>query len=246
MTLDEVSLAFREIPKVSDYVYLHLLGEPLLHENILDILDLAFKYNLKVNLTTNGSMLCKYYKSLLEKPALRQINVSLHSLVNYGKSKREEYMQTIASLIGQVTKEKRVYLSLRLWIENKDLNEEIISYLEKNLNIYPFDDNKLDHVYLSTDEEFEWPSINNNIISNKGMCYGGITHLGILSNGDVVICCLDTLGNTTLGNIFKDSIETILQNERYINYLKGREKHLLTEELCKRCSYHEKFNKEKI
>ena len=49
----------REVKKHADYVYLHVLGEPLLHPKLDQIMDVAAEEGLRVCLTTNGTLFHK-------------------------------------------------------------------------------------------------------------------------------------------------------------------------------------------
>ena len=77
ISLNDFEHILKQINDYTDYLYLHIKGEPLIHSKIEDILNLCFKYNKQVNITTNGTLLSKKYK-LLDN--VRQINISLHSL----------------------------------------------------------------------------------------------------------------------------------------------------------------------
>ena len=57
MTLDEFIRVISEIKKHTQYIYLHIKGEPLLHHNLKEILSICSDNNIKVNITTNGSLL---------------------------------------------------------------------------------------------------------------------------------------------------------------------------------------------
>lgn len=80
MTLEEFSYAARQVRSYTQHIYLHVKGEPLLHPSLGDFLDIAWEEGLQVNLTTNGTLLSSKQALLLSKPALRQVNISLHSL----------------------------------------------------------------------------------------------------------------------------------------------------------------------
>ena len=67
-----------KIKDYTDYIYLHVKGEPLLHPNLDEILSICDKENIKVQIPTNGTML-KDKKDILQKHNIRQINISLHS-----------------------------------------------------------------------------------------------------------------------------------------------------------------------
>ena len=56
MTKEEFELILKKINKYTDYIYLHVKGEPLLHKEIIEFIKMASKYNIKVNLTTNGTL----------------------------------------------------------------------------------------------------------------------------------------------------------------------------------------------
>ena len=67
------------------------------------------------------------------------------------------------------------------------------------------------NVFLNQDYRFVWPDINGKIINEKGKCYGLRNQLGILSDGTIVPCCLDSNGDIPLGNIFEiDSLEEVI------------------------------------
>lgn len=85
--------------------------------------------------------------------------------------------------------------------------------------------------------------MDNKYYNDFGHCYGLKTHIGILSDGSVVPCCLDSSGIVNLGNIFVEDIEYILSSERVQNIITFFNSNKATEELCKHCSFKEKFKK---
>ena len=97
----------------------------------------------------------------------------------------------------------------------------------------------IDNVYVSLQNIFEWPSNANS--NSDGYCLGGNSHIGILSDGSVVICCLDGEGESNLGNIFYEDLSFILNSEKYhniINYFKNNKCYL---DICKKCTYKNRF-----
>ena len=71
MSVEQFEHIAKQIAPYTDYVYLHVKGEPLLHPNLDEILKICKKYKFKVNISTNGVLLDKTWK-LLEN--IRQIN----------------------------------------------------------------------------------------------------------------------------------------------------------------------------
>ena len=78
MSPEEFNLVINKIKDYTDSIYLHVKGEPLLHSHFDEILDICDKHNIKVRITTNGTLLDKQ-KDVLLKHKINQINVSLHS-----------------------------------------------------------------------------------------------------------------------------------------------------------------------
>ena len=68
-----------------------------------------------------------------------------------------------------------------------------------------------------------------------GYCEGLKTHFGILSNGDMVFCCVDYDGKTCFGNLKQVAIKEALAQQRIRNVIQGFEKLKVKEEYCQRC-----------
>ena len=85
----------------------------------------------------------------------------------------------------------------------------------------------------------------NNIRENKyyndiGTCYALKEHIGILSDGTIVPCCLDSVGCINLGNIYNESLDEVLNSKRVINMIEGFKHNKKTEEFCKHCHFIDK------
>lgn len=74
-------------------------------------------------------------------------------------------------------------------------------------------------------------------------CYGLRDQIGILVDGTVVPCCLDSEGNINLGNIFENSLGEILEDDRAKNIYDGFSRRCAVEDLCKRCGYAKRYKK---
>ena len=72
-------------------------------------------------------------------------------------------------------------------------------------------------------------------------CHGLRDQLGILCDGTVVPCCLDSDGNIPLGNIFTEELDTILQKPRAQAVYNGFSSRKAAEELCRKCGYAKRF-----
>ena len=95
-------------------------------------------------------------------------------------------------------------------------------------------------MFINNFHEFIWPDLNNNTYDIVGTCYGLTNHIAILVDGTVVPCCLDSRGDISLGNIYTDEINSILNKERVKNMINGFKYNKKKEELCKHCKFIEK------
>ena len=143
------------------------------------------------------------------------------------------------------------YISYRFWTLDKSLDILNNKYLDMIRLKYKvnelYDKMKLDNkVYLSLDSKFDWPSTSSSYYKEEGTCLGGKSQLAILSNGVVSICCLDSEGESNLGNIFTDSMEDIISSDKFKNTINGFNDNKVYLDICKHCSYKERFNKKNI
>lgn len=261
MNTTEFELILNKIKPFTEYIYFHLMGEPLLNPNLEGFLDIAYRKGFKVNLTTNGTLLYKAKDILINAKALRQINVSLHSFeANNQNNDYFDYFNNVLSFIDEVNKNTNIICSMRLWNldNNKDKGQNLL-----NIDILKLISDKFDYLediiyklnvdkriklkrnlYLNSAQKFDWPDISIDSLGEDGFCLGLRDHLGILSDGTVVPCCLDSDGNIPIGNIFNEEFEEIINCKRANDIYQGFSKRKKVEELCKRCGYSEVFNKE--
>ncbi|MFD2369072.1 radical SAM/SPASM domain-containing protein [Brevibacillus sp. GCM10020057] len=256
--VDDFAKRLDAIKPHTNYIYLHVKGEPLLHPKIDQLLDISHAKGFKVNITTNGTLIAKNRHKLLGKPALRQMNFSLHSFDGHaGSTDREGYLRDILSFVREA-EEHGIIFSLRLWNltpdnatnMQKSRNRQTLAIIEKEFGL----DFKIEervvpgsgvriarHVYLNQDIEFQWPSLHAPRDEGKGFCHGLRTQAAILENGTVVPCCLDGEGIINLGNVNEKPFSEIVGGERANQLVEGFSRREAVEELCKRCGYRQRF-----
>lgn len=220
-----------KIKPYTEYIYLHVMGEPLLHPNINELINIASK-NFKINITTNG-----YLIKRIVNTNIRQINISLHSFNDKYNKTIEEYMNDIFSVVDNLN---NTYISYRLWVNSKDSNN-IKKILENKYNVEINDEQHIklnDHIFLDIESEFIWPSLDNDYYNEIGTCKGTIDHIGILVDGTIIPCCLDSNGIINLGNIYKNDLSDIISRTRFIKMNNGFKNNKKEEELCKKCNFY--------
>ncbi|HAU32821.1 radical SAM/SPASM domain-containing protein [Lysinibacillus fusiformis] len=247
-----------EIRPHTKYIYLHVKGEPLLHPRIDQLLDAAHAKGFKVNITTNGTLIKKNREKILGKPALRQINFSLHSFDGHeGSENREKYLGDILDFVRE-SREYKTIISYRLWNLQQDhvsdvaarRNRETLEILENEYNLDYRIEEKVEpgkgvkigsNIYLNQDHEFRWPSLLEPEDEGKGFCHALRSQAAILVDGTVVPCCLDGEGIINLGNVHEKSFSEIVDGERANNLIDGFSRREAVEELCRKCGYRQKF-----
>lgn len=259
MSAENFEKVLQKIKGHGEYIYLHIKGEPLLHPELEQIFELCNKYGMKINLTTNGTLLLKRMDLILNSPAIRQVSISLQSFEDLNDINGfEDYINQVMTVVEKGQKSTKIIFELRLWnyenlhSENKgyNKNQKALDMIGQSLNLSePIEPDMqigkgvklMPQVYLSKSSEFQWPDLSIDILDTKGSCYGLRQQVGILVNGDVVPCCLDSEGDTVLGNIFTSNFEEIVTSTRSQNMINGFENHVLVEPLCMRCGYRERF-----
>lgn len=247
MSPEEFEHILSETDQITDYIYLHVQGEPLLHPQFDKMMEIAAKHSCKVQLVTNG-LLLPQHPDLISMKALRKVSFSLQS-VEYHKKDPAEFMAPIFRFIEEASANGKPYCELRFWRDDQmklERTEECLNMIHERYQ--PEESGRvrnemiLPGVYVDYSNPFEWPE-ENNTGSDTGTCHGAISQIAILSDGTVVPCCLDAGGRIPLGNLFETDLQTILSSERYRNMCEGFRSHRITEELCRSCTYRLRFDR---
>ncbi|MBE6551296.1 MAG: radical SAM protein [Ruminococcaceae bacterium] len=251
MSFDEFKTVCGKLKGKTEYLYYHLMGEPLTHPLLPDFIEYASSMGFRSAVTTNGSLLAEKGDALIEK-GVYKVSISVHSFEDGEKEEYERYLSDCFDFADKASK-KGVLTVLRLWNKGYD-NGRNISTLELLEKRFPKGkDNEWhegrrgvrirDKLHLEYGERFEWPDMNAKEYGSDVFCYGLKDHFGILVDGTVVPCCLDSEGNIPLGNIYESSADEILSSARAVDMFNGFSVRKASEELCKRCGYAQRFNK---
>lgn len=256
MKVENFKYIIEQIKNYTNLIALHVKGEPLMHPELEEILKICYDAKLQVNITTNATLMEKNLKVLLNSPAIRQINMSLHSVnknENNDDYNIENYINNIFKVSREIIEKTNIIISYRLWnLEKLEKNDENFKILQKvgehfgiNNLIEIAKENKFveleKNVFLNQDIEFIWPNIEGDIISENGKCWGLRNQVAILVNGDVVPCCLDQNGDIKLGNIFNENFDEIINSEFSKTFIKSFENNKVIHNLCKRCGFRTRF-----
>lgn len=246
LTVEQFSVLLSELRPYTDYLYFHLMGEPLCHPNLREFLELSHIVGFRVILTTNGTLLESCKEILLHAPALHKVNVSLHAFeANHLQIPFADYLHSCFSF-GQAASGKPLVV-YRLWNQNglDSRNTEILNTMQQ---FYPGEwiierrGTRIgNRVYLEYGEKFDWPDLSAVDMGSEVFCHGLRDQIGVLCDGTVVPCCLDHNGNIALGNLFREPLEQILNSPRAKALYDGFSRRCAPEPLCRRCGYARRF-----
>ena len=245
ININDFEEIIRKIHNYTNLVCLHVKGEPLMHSDLSEILKILEKYNLKANITTNGTLIKENLEVIKNSKAVRQLNFSLHSSTQ-NEMFSNKYLQNIFESVEEL---KDIIISYRLWnlkdIKENNINLEVIRSIEDYYNLKDLKQSlteneflKLkENIFINQDKEFKWPDTNKEVIIEKGRCLALKEQIAILVDGTVVPCCLDNNGDILLGNIFEETLEEILNKPKSMEIKKNFEKRIISCKLCKTCGF---------
>lgn len=256
MDVVEFEAVLKEVAPLAEIVCLHLLGEPLAHPKFSEILDVCERYNTQIDLTTNGILIKRYKERIINSPSIRQINFSIQAFKdNFPERDLDPYLLPLFEFTTAAHEQRAaLYINYRLWNQesNDSDNEDVFLKIEEYFNLQinrnvetsAIKSKRIwNRLYLHFDSRFEWPSFSLPHQGTRGRCHGTVNHIGIHADGTVVPCCLDKSGVINLGNAKEQSLQEILNSERFLKIRDGFLNNVLVEDFCQHCSFITRFDK---
>ena len=246
MTEAEFTSLLPKLQPYTDFLYFHLMGEPLLHPLLPRFLELASEFGFKVILTTNGTLVKPRADMLLCAGGLHKVNISLHAFeANDLDVPFDVYLNNCVAFGKRA--EGKLLTVYRLWNNGgaNALNHHILSslktYFPEPWVKEPRGTRIGNRVYLEYGDKFDWPDLSAQDHGESCFCYGLRDQIGVLCDGTVVPCCLDHEGDIPLGNLFRDDLEEILNSTRAQALYNGFTDKKAIAPLCRRCGYARRF-----
>ncbi len=248
MSVSDFFIAAEKLRPFAEYLYFHLMGEPLLHPDLPELFDIADSLGFKVIITTNGTFLSVKKAELFSAKSLHKISISLHSFEEREEGSRERLDSYLNSCFDFCREgaERGIICVLRLWNlgGEESLNDYIIEKMQEHFKHKKSEWKELysgyriqEKIFLEWGERFLWPDEQGEALGEDAFCYGLSDQVGVLVDGSVVPCCLDAEGAVTLGNIFSQSLDEILSSERAEALKASFRDRCIKENLCLSCGY---------
>jgi len=242
MSADEFNIILDKLNGKTQFIYYHLMGEPLINPELPFFIKIANRRGFKSIITTNGTLLEKHGAELIAS-GVHKVSISVHS---FESGDLTEYLTEVVKF-AECASKAGIIVVLRLWNKGYDngLNDKVFRFLKDNIEGEWVENTRgvriHDKLHLEWGERFEWPDLNIPERSNSINCYGLKDHFGILCDGTIVPCCMDSDGVINLGNIFRDELDEVLNSPRAKAMVDGFKNRCVAEDLCRKCGYARRF-----
>lgn len=241
LTLEEFNILTDRLQGEIQFLYFHLMGEPLLHPLLPQFIDTARAKGFIPVITTNGTLLSQAQGVIDARPY--KVQISLHSHEGNKKEDAAEYIHSVMQFATKAASNGTIVV-LRFWNQGgyESTNEALISLMAQHIPTPWKEQNNgwklADKIFLEYDKMFEWPdSARPEYTEDDLFCYALRNQIGVLVDGTVVPCCLDHAGEIDLGNLFHTPLKDILSSPRAQAIYEGFTRHTAVEPLCRRCGY---------
>ncbi len=245
MSREEFTTVCERLRGITEYLYYHLMGEPLTHKELSDFIRIASGYGYKSAITTNGTLLSRRGEELISS-GVYKVSISLHSFEEGSAEDFDAYLDSCFDFADKASG-CGVLTVFRLWNRGHDggKNEYILDRMKSRLpGEWKWSARGArirDKLHLEWGDRFAWPDKDAEDMGDDVFCYGLKDHFGILSDGSVVPCCLDADGEICLGNVFEEDLRDILSSDRAKRIVEGFKTRHAPEALCQRCGYARRF-----
>ena len=167
MSPESFKLVLDKLAGKVKYLYLHLMGEPLTHPQLKEILEIADGYSFRVMLTTNGTLLDSCADTLFGCKSLFKISISVHAFEGNGEdeARLEGYLDKLTGFAVN-SAEHGIITVFRLWNSggSDKLNKKIIARLHEystSRGETPTPNRSgerlCDKTFIEWGEKFDWP-----------------------------------------------------------------------------------------
>ncbi|MEW5906225.1 MAG: radical SAM/SPASM domain-containing protein [Elusimicrobiota bacterium] len=213
MTLEEFRSAAAQVKPLASGVFLHVLGEPMLHPEFPAILSAASELGLKVTLVTNGTLIDRFGPDIFREPCLAQVSPSLQAL---SALPPERWEPALAKLVNFArSRPPGLTVAFRLRGADDPFSLTARSALLAAFPGYAPDPGKrrlrlAENTFFAGGGLFNWPGSGKG--SGKNRCLGLRHHFAVLSDLRVVPCCVDCDGVMSLGDLREKPLAGILSS----------------------------------
>lgn len=221
--------------------YMHMIGEPLLHPELIPMINYVEQIGIRTSISTNGVSLTRDMSEQLLSSSLSELTLAIDSLDKntYEKLREGANFENVKNNIDdclQIALDKKTKTHIQLQVIVMQDNVHEIPLFKK---AYTPIMKRVGELLIKSYSTFAGAVPDKSPVkteSHRDRCSKLRNSTAILWNGDVVICCRDFDGKTVVGNINKQSLKHILNSDKYNVYRKAKaKKDFKTLDFCKDC-----------
>lgn len=202
-----------QLPKSVESVTFSLAGEPLLHNDIIQMIEYAFKAGLRTILATNGTLLSGELLERIAASPLAVVNVSVETDPGLNLEIRGIDQSQLKNNIARLAELKRPEMEIKLALVAHSGNYEKIAQVRQQWA------GLIEHIKISPEFKFHGED---NLCACLELWRGNVN---ILTDGTVIPCCVSVfsgdISSMVIGNINTQTLAEIVQGKRYHNLLEG-------------------------
>ena len=223
-------------------------GEPLMHPDIVEILQFCEKIKMPVTVQSNAALINEEFVNSIRETNMIRFAISFHdadeNLFNEFVQTEGAFNMTLKGIRCLESANIPFYLKVNVTSENEKNIKETIDYIKDKYSfkifsqIFPQIADKEDmSKYVNSSKTLEWLYENNYIEFSKSKCSAGRLKLWIAPDGSVYPC---EMIRECVGNIYSEKFETIWNGDGIKQYMDIEEK--IYTEKCKQCNLKEYCN----
>jgi len=258
LDLDCFQKIINQLPKSISYITFYFQGEPFLHPEFADLVQIANKKNIFTATSTNGHFLSDRDKTKkIISSGLDRIIVSIDGTTQevYEKYRKNGKLQKVIDGVKTLVELKKELHSKTPYIEIQFLvmahNEHQVSEMTalakslevdeltfKSAQIYEFEDGselmpqheKYNRYYKDKDGKYHIKG------KMKNRCWRQWSSVIITASGDVLPCCFDKNGAYSFGNVFEHTFNEIWRGKKANEFRKAILNNRKNIDICKNCT----------
>ena len=214
------------LPKSVESVTFSLAGEPLLHDDIIRMIEYACKAGIRAILATNGTLLTGTLVERLAASHLAVVNVSVETDPELNRDIRGIDQARIRENIIRLTALKRPEMEIKLALVAHRDNDAKISQVRQQWA------GLISNIKVSPEFRFNGAG---NVSACLELWRGNVN---ILTDGSVIPCCVSVFSGDpqaiVIGNVNEQTLDEIIQGQRFRKIL-AEASQGNPPELCRRC-----------
>jgi radical SAM protein with 4Fe4S-binding SPASM domain len=242
MNLDNVQNVLTQVRVNCDHISFSLFNDVNDHPQVKEIFELCRQLGYRFNITVQSDAFVNHIDAYTNNNAISFVNIPLSYLQENDCLTQEKRRYDLFYAINQL-KDSKINVQIDLFSKKvDDYDEHTLAFLDlfdvqihDNLWDKGFQMDLEPNLFIrcceQKDDTGDLPP------KTLGRCYGSVTMLGIMGDGNVIPCNHIKGQAVVLGNIFEKPLNDILNNEPYLSIHDGFYKNQLSHPVCQRCPH---------